>query len=128
VLAARLVALEAELGWMEGHAKRLGLDLDVDHHPAAQAYRRHLDRVLREGFGPAITTLWTLERTYLEAWQNVAPGAAGYREFVEHWTLPEFAAYVDGLARVTSATGVSEQAFVDTARLERDFWDLALRS
>ncbi len=128
VLAAGLTALEAELGWMEDHARRLGLDLDATRRPAAEAYRQHLEAVLGQGFGPAITTLWTLERAYLEAWRNAAPGAAPYREFVEHWTVPEFAGYVDRLSEAALASGADEQAFLRTARLERDFWDLAFRS
>ncbi len=125
VLAAGLVALEAELGWMEGHGRRLRLDLDVGRNPATAAYRHYLEEVLEQGFAPAITTLWALERTYLEAWRNAAPGAGAYREFVEHWTVPEFASYVGQLAQVTEAAGASEQAFLRTARLEHDFWEHA---
>ena len=127
VLAGGLVALEAELGWMEAHAAGLGLELDVAPHPTTAAYRAHREAVLRDGYAAAVTALWALERAYLEAWRGAAPGAAGYRELVEHWTVPEFDTYVEGLAAAADAAGPSEAAFVATARLERDFWEMAWR-
>ena len=126
VLAGGLVALEAELGWMERHVEGLGLALGVPRHPATEAYRAHLEELLEAGYPAAITGLWTLERAYLDAWRGAAPGAGLYREFVEHWTLPEFGAYVAGLAAaVEAAAGAGDAAFVATARLERDFWEVA---
>ncbi len=125
VLAGGLVALEAELGWMEGHAARLGLRLDVQPHPTARAYRQHLESMLVQSYAASITTLWTLERAYLEAWRWAAPGAPAYREFVEHWTVPEFAGYVARLAAAADRAGPDEAAFLATARLESEFWEMA---
>ncbi len=134
VLAAGLVGAEAELGWFESQAAEKSLDLDVPRHPTTRAYKNLLAQLEDEPYPAAITTLWAVERAYLEAWTSAAPGDAAYREFVEHWTTPEFAAYVTGLERAADAalSGASgseeekvEYAFVEIARLEKDFWEMA---
>ena len=97
VLAGGLVAIEAELGFIEEQAERLGLALDTPRYPTTVAYRDLLVGLEREPYLAAITALWTIERAYLEAWRGAAPGQSEYRQFVEHWTTPEFADYVTGL-------------------------------
>src|SRR5216684_1403726 len=97
VLAAGLLALEAELSWFEAGARVRGLNLDERRHPTTDAYRAALARWLEAGVEPALTALWTLERAYLEAWRSAAPGAPEYRGFVEHWTGPQFSYYVRDL-------------------------------
>ncbi len=133
VLASGLVALESELGWFESQAQQRGLRLDTPLHPVAAAYGAFLARLEHEPFAAGITALWALERAYLEAWQHAAPGAPAFRPFVEHWTVPEFAAYVARLAEAASEAlaapetpaGPAEQAFLEVTRLERDFWQMA---
>lgn len=134
VLAGGLVAVEAELGWFESMAAERGLDLAVERRPATVAYREYLARLEEEPYPVAIVALWALEEVYLQAWRGAAPGHAGYREFVEHWTTPEFADYVGGLQEVADAAlaeaGSEERerardAFGEVARLERDFWEMA---
>ena len=53
---------------------------------------------------------------------------------MEHWTTPEFADYVSGLEQATDAAlgeasgeekEHAEAAFLEVARLERDFWEMA---
>jgi len=133
VLAGGLVALVSELGWFESQAQQRGLRLDAPAHPVAAAYGELLARLEHQPFAVGITALWALERAYLEAWQHAAPGAPAFRPFVEHWTVPEFAAYVAGLADAANealaaaedAGGLAEQAFLEVTRLERDFWQMA---
>jgi thiaminase len=132
VLAGGLVAVEAELGWFEGHAKERGLDLGAPRHPTTEAYRRFMDGLEEEPYPVGIVALWALERAYLEAWTGAAPGQPRYREFVEHWTTAEFAAYVTALEEVADAALVSGDeeeragtAFLEAVRLERDFWEMA---
>jgi len=134
VLAAGLVALEAELGWFEGRVQRRGLGPHVERQPTTVRYKAILDRLNGAPYAVAITGLWTLERAYLDAWHGALPCADAYREFVEHWTVPAFGDYVAGLARaadlaLSSATArvraQSEAAFIDVARMERDFWEMA---
>jgi thiaminase/transcriptional activator TenA len=130
VLAAGLVALEAELGWFEQQASARGLALPSARHPTTEAYRRFMDALEARPFAAALVALWALERAYMEAWSAARPGAEPYREFVAHWTVPEFGDYVAGLAAAADralgedATG-AEAAFLETARLEGEFWAMA---
>jgi thiaminase/transcriptional activator TenA len=126
-LAGGLAALEGELGWFENLAKRLRLQLDVERHPVTEAYRQRL-LSYAEDWAPGITALWTGERAYLESWCGVAPSAPAYREFVDHWTHPDFGAYVRDLERLVDACGPDEEAFHAICGLERDFWEMAWNS
>jgi thiaminase len=134
VVVGGLAAIEEELGWFEGLARERGISLDIPRHPTTAAYRRLLCG-LEDGPYPAgIAALWAIELAYLEAWRGAAPGHPDYRPFVEHWTVPEFAGYVDGLEEAADAAlgrategeqEGAEEAFLAVARLERDFWGMA---
>lgn len=126
-LAGGLAALESELGWFENLVERLHLQLDVERHPVTEAYRKRL-LSYAEDWASAITALWTGERAYLESWSGVTPGAPAYREFVEHWTHPDFSAYVRDLEMLVDACGPNEEAFLAICGLERDFWEMAWNS
>ena len=126
-LAGGLAALEAELVWFEAQAGRLRLRLEAERHPVTEAYRRRLLSFAEE-WAAGITALWTGERAYLESWSGASPGALSYREFVEHWTHPDFAAYVGDLERLAGDAGPDEGAFLAVCGLERDFWDMAWAS
>ena len=134
LLIGGLAALEAELGWFEERARERGLALDAPRHPTNAAYGEFLTNLEREPYAPNITALWALELAYLEAWMNAAPGHPDYRPFVEHWTTREFAGYVSGLEQAADAAldeasdeewQRAEAAFLEVARLERDFWEMA---
>ncbi len=134
VLAGGLVAVEAELGWFEGLAAERGLGLGEARHPTTVAYRDFLLGLDRESYTAGITALWVLERAYLEAWKSAAPGHPDYREFVEHWTTPEFADYVTGLEESADSAleagdereqEQAEAVFLEVTRLEKDFWEMA---
>jgi len=134
VLASGLVAVEAELGWFEDRAGEHGLKLETPPHPTTVAYRDFLIGLEDEPYAAGITALWALERAYFEAWRSAAPGHPDYREFVEHWTTPEFADYVAGLEKAAASALKSggegereraEAAFLEVARLEKDFWEIA---
>ncbi|HKA09640.1 MAG TPA: TenA family transcriptional regulator [Candidatus Dormibacteraeota bacterium] len=126
VLAAGLVALEAELTWFEAQLARRELPLVAARHPTTDAYRKELERLSTEPVEVGITALWALERAYLEAWRGAAPGAAEYREFIEHWTAPAFARYVAGLEVHATDSPGTEAAWLRIVRLEREFWNMAL--
>lgn len=134
VVAGGLVAIEAELGWFEEKAAGRGLDLDTKRHPTTAAYRDLMTVLEGEPYTVAVTALWAIEQAYLEAWRNAAPGHPDYKEFVEHWTTEEFAEYVAGLRTAADAAletagederKRAEAAFLEVARLERDFWEMA---
>jgi formylaminopyrimidine deformylase / aminopyrimidine aminohydrolase len=124
VLAAGARALVDELAWFDEQLERFGLDLEAERLPATRAYRALLERLEGEPFEAAMTALWALERVYLEAWRVAEPAAGPYNAFVEHWTSPEFRAYVEELevfadpshGDVVAAVLEAEAAFWETAR------------
>jgi thiaminase len=129
VLAGGLVALAEELSWFERLAGERDIDLTAAPRPGTIAYGRLLDELDNAPFPLALTMLWVIERTYLDAWSHAAPGAPAYRAIVEHWTTPGFAAYVDALA-VAATHAQPDEAAVDhyfpkVADAEIVFWDMA---
>jgi thiaminase len=130
VLADGLVALVDELAWFEEQAAVRGLDLAVPALPATAAYAGLLERLDAAGVGTALTGLWTIERTYLDAWSAARPGAPEYRGYVEHWTRPGFAGYVAGLE--AAADGVpapdADAVFTEVVAAETAFWAMALEA
>ena len=129
VLAGGAVALVEELAWFEVQAAGRGLDLTAPARPATAAYAQLLARLDSADVPAALTALWTIERSYLDAWSHAAPGAPAYREFVEHWTVPGFAGYVAGLATAADAVGGGDDAvFLEVAAAETAFWQTAVTS
>lgn len=129
VLAAGASALVEELAWFERVAADRGLDLDAPALPATAAYADLLDRLEAADVPTGLTALWAIERAYLDSWSSALPGAPGYREFVEHWTVPGFAEYVAALEGAADGVGPSagaQAAFADVAAAERAFWDMAV--
>ncbi|MCW2675817.1 MAG: transcriptional activator, TenA family [Modestobacter sp.] len=132
VLAAGAVSLVEELTWFEEQASVRGLDLAAPALPATEAYAALLERLDAADVGTALTALWTIERTYLDAWSHARPGVPAYREFVAHWTVPGFAGYVAGLEAAADAVlggGVpDEPVFLELVAAETGFWDMAVGS
>jgi thiaminase len=128
VLAAGAVALVDELAWFEEQAAVRGLDLGAPTLAATAAYATLLERLADADLPTALMALWTIERTYLDAWSAALPGAPAYREFVEHWTVPGFAGYVAGLeAAADGVGGVPDEAvFLQLVAAETAFWDMAV--
>ena len=130
VLAGGAVALVEELAWFDEQAAVRGLVLGGPRAPATEEYAALLRRLDAADPGPALAALWAVERVYLEAWSNAAPGAAAYRDYVAHWTAPGFAGYVAGLEQAADAvlgrdTGGAE-AVREVLDAERAFWDMAV--
>ena len=135
LLAGGVVATVGELGWFEAMAARRGVAFDAAMHPANRAYCDFLLALTYAAYPAQITAIWALERTYLESWEGVRPGAQPYREFVERWTTDGFRSYVGDLQaavdrQLEAFVGVqareAEDAFVWVTRYERGFWDMAM--
>ncbi len=123
VLAGGCVALVEELDWFARVAADRGLDLGAPRLPATDAYGDLLRRLDGAPVPVALTALWAVERAYLDAWSGALPGAPAYREFLEHWTVPGFAAYVSGLETAADAAGPTDDAaFLEVAAAEAAFW------
>ncbi|OBK78446.1 TenA family transcriptional regulator [Mycobacterium sp. 1274761.0] len=125
VLAGGCVALVAELDWFEEQAARRGLDLGAPALPATLAYRDLLQRLDAAPFDAAFTALWVLERVYLLAWTSAASESSPLREFVEHWSAPDFAGYVDALGELATPDDHADLVGAVLTH-EAAFWDMAL--
>lgn len=133
VLSGGLVGLVEELDWFEAHMNALGLTADVPLAPVNRAYTDFLQTVVRGPYAAGITAIWAVEQAYLDAWTGAQPAASPCREFVDHWTTPGFREYVAGLAAAANhaldaaspaGRAAAEDAFLWTARYERDFWGM----
>jgi formylaminopyrimidine deformylase / aminopyrimidine aminohydrolase len=132
LLIGNLAALDAELTWFEGRAQELNFSLNAAPHPATAAYGAFMRTFAHLPFAAALTATWAIERAYLEAWQSALPGHPLYREYIERWTNPAFAGFVDAMEQITAralesgtADKEAEAAFLEVAELERKFWDMA---
>ncbi len=125
VLAGGCVALVAELDWFEEQAARRGMDLEQPALPATLAYREVLARLDAAPYEAAVTALWVLERVYLLGWAFAASATSPFGEFIEHWTVPAFADYVDALGAL-AVPDRHDELVADVLAQEVAFWDMAL--
>lgn len=84
-----------------------------------------MNRLDAEPYDAAISALWVIERMYLLAWTTAASETSPFREFVEHWTAPEFATYVEALGALAVPDGY-DKLIADVLSHEVAFWDMAL--
>ena len=79
----------------------------------------------------AMTETLILERI-IQVARTVAPGHERYRAYVVHWANAEFKQFVSDLEQVatralaeSNGAEAAEQAFLQVAHLEHDFWEMA---
>jgi thiaminase/transcriptional activator TenA len=125
VLAGGCVALVDELDWFEVHAARRGIEPAQPALGATLAYRELLQRLDDMPADMALTALWVIEKVYLDAWSSAVSSTSPFREFVEHWTAPGFAAYVDALGEQARPDG-HDELIAEVLTCEVAFWDMAL--
>jgi formylaminopyrimidine deformylase / aminopyrimidine aminohydrolase len=125
VLAGGCVALVDELNWFELQAAQRCVELEQPALPATLAYRDLLERLDGMAADTALTALWVIEKVYLEAWSSAVSTTSPFREFVEHWTTPDFAAYVDALGEQANPDG-QDELIAEVLTREVAFWDMAL--
>ena len=121
VLAGGAVALVDELAWFETQAALRGLPPDPPQLPATEAYAALLARL-----DAAERLVSSRQKAFL------LPGAPAYRDFVAHWTTPQFVAYVAGLERAADELAAAGEPSAEAVGLagdvltaERAFWDMA---
>lgn len=124
-LAAGCAALVSELDWFDEQAAIRGIDMDQPPLPATLAYRELLEELDAAPYESAITALWVIEQVYLLSWTTAASDSSPYREFVEHWTDPGFASYVNALEELATPAG-NDAVIADVLTREIAFWDMAL--
>lgn len=123
VLVSGCTALVAELDWFDEQAAQRHIELPARPLPATLAYRELLQRLDDQPYEAAVTALWVIERVYLLAWRSAASPTSRFGAFVEHWTVPEFAAYVDALTAL--AVDGHDELVAEVLELEVEFWDMA---
>ena len=124
-LAGGCIALVDELDWFEVQAAERGVELKQPALGATLAYRELLQRLDMAPFDVAVTALWVIERVYLLAWTSAISDTSPLREFVDHWTTPGFAAYVDALGELATPEG-QDDVVEEVLTREIAFWDMAL--
>ena len=128
-----VVALQEELDWFAEQSVERGIRLDVEPVDDCLAFVEYLLTLAFAPLAVALTAIWAVERSYLDAWGAARPGAERYREFVEHWSSEGFHAYVDRLrdAANEALSAASEgdrreagHAFRRVMAFERRFWQM----
>jgi len=123
-LIGGLAALDAELAWFEEHARDRDMELDVEPHPTC---RRYVDFLVAAAYSRPVEVLlaifYGVEVAYTVAWGKLE-AEGPYAEFIERWTSPEFATYVEELRRLADEHSHPGQqaAFNEVMRHEREFW------
>lgn len=125
VLAGGCVALVEELDWFEDQAVGRGIGPGQQALPATIAYHQLLQRLDDLSVEAALTALWVIERVYLLAWSSAVSATSPFREFIDHWTAPGFAAYVDALAELARPESHGELV-AEVLTHEVAFWEMAL--
>ncbi len=125
VLAGGCVALVDELDWFEVKAGGRGIELGQPALGATLAYRELLVRMDTMPADMALTGLWVIEKVYLDAWSSAISTTSSFREFVDHWTTPAFAAYVDALGEVAHPDTHGD-VVAEVLTHEVAFWEMAL--
>lgn len=133
-LMGGLTALRDELEWFAQKAGQRGLRFDVPQLPACAEYIDFMRSLYAEPYAAKATAFWAIEKAYNDAWSRPGVMAPPYDEFSSRWGSDGFTAYVELLARqaddalsVADAGDlfIAERAFLDVARLEKDFWQMA---
>lgn len=136
VLVEGVVALQEELDWLAVQSVERGIHLDVEPVDACLAFVEYLQTLSFAPLAVALTAIWAVERSYLDAWSAARPGAQRYREFVEHWSNDDFQTYVARLQEAADAAlhAASDsdreeagRAFGRVMQFERRFWQMAER-
>ncbi|GMU39386.1 MAG: hypothetical protein AMXMBFR23_02520 [Chloroflexota bacterium] len=126
-----VVALQEELDWLAHRATHLGLDLADEPVDDCLAFTDYLQTLAFVAPSVALTAVWAVERSYLDAWSAARPGAAPYRECVEHWSNDGFRGYVSALHRAANEAlrgaavvehADAQRAFRRVMTFERRFW------
>jgi thiaminase/transcriptional activator TenA len=134
ILLAGLSALKDELNWFQAKAAERQLHLDTDKQPASIEYCEYMQSLTAMPYAVSATALWAIELAYNQGWQLPGTMPPPYAEFADRWGNPDFTTYVSYLEKQADAALSSasedvqqqtELAFLNVARLEKDFWQMA---
>ncbi|KAJ3356894.1 hypothetical protein GGF32_001263 [Allomyces javanicus] len=156
LLLSGFAAVRAEVAWFEQHLAKTQpgalpgtnyvrlTDSNAASTGAGMAcvafvsWLQSLEREHAPEYRRLLIVFWAMEHAYMSAW-NMARGdlhvPARYQEFVDRWTVPEFAAYVEGLKKAvdTAYSTATELDIQDAVNLvgkvvehEEAFWAMVL--
>jgi thiaminase/transcriptional activator TenA len=137
ILLSGLGALKDELNWFHAKAAERHLDLATQPQPTCQEYCAFMESLDSQAYPVQAVALWAIELAYNQGWQLPGTMPAPYDEFADRWGNPGFTEYVGFLeqqadeALQTAAPEVQRQteaAFLEVARLEQDFWQMAFNA
>lgn len=133
VILGGLSALKDELSWFKEKAAERKLDLNIQKQLTCKEYCDYMSSFAEMPYPVQATALWAIEFAYNQGWQ--LPGVIQpYTEFAQRWGNPGFTEYVkfleqqaDEVLRSSSENmqQQAEAAFLNIARLEKDFWQMA---
>ncbi|MGB3291518.1 MAG: TenA family transcriptional regulator [Phormidesmis sp.] len=133
-LLSGLGALKDELIWFRAKADQRALTLSTAPQPTCESYCQFMEALSNQPYAVQAIAFWAIELAYNQGWQRHSPMAEPYAEFADRWGNPGFTDYVKVLEKqadealfTASETEKeqAEQAFLEVARLEEDFWQMA---
>lgn len=134
VILRGLNALQDELNWFEVKATERQLDLNIEKQSTCTEYCNFMNKLTEMPYPLQATALWEIEFAYNQGWQLPGKMPQPYNEFANRWGNSEFTNYVKLLEEqanevLQSASKTiqsqSEATFLNVARLEQDFWQMA---
>ncbi|HIK28391.1 MAG: TenA family transcriptional regulator [Oscillatoriaceae bacterium SKW80] len=137
LLLAGLSAIKDELNWFKAKASERQISLDVPQQPTCTEYCQYMYSLGTQPYAVQATALWAIELAYNQGWQLPGAMPEPYAEFASRWGNPEFTEYVKLLeqqadeALSTASPEIEQQAeaaFLQVARLEKDFWQMAFNA
>lgn len=137
ILLAGLSALKDELNWFQEKAAERQLNLKTEKQPTCVEYCQYMESLAAMPYPVQATALWAIEFAYNQGWQLSGEMPEPYKEFAERWGNTDFTEYVSMLERQADESlqnapeniqKQAEAAFVNVARLEKDFWQMAFEA
>ncbi len=133
-LLGGMVAIKDELLWFRAKAVERDLALGAAMQPTCRTYCQVMRSLSTRSYAIQATAFWAIELAYNQGWQDHSPMPAPYAEFADRWGNAGFTDYVKVLEQqadsaLAAASELEQQEaesiFLDTARLEKDFWQMA---
>jgi len=122
-LIAGLVALDAEMDWLETQASARGLEFNAPVHEGRRYCDFLIQAAYREPYPVLLAILFGVEASCLAAWSGLSPKGQ-HAEFIDRWSNPRIADYVESL-RLLAEDNLhksSQRYFNAVLEHERAFW------
>ena len=137
VILGVLIALRTELKWLGKKTADRNIKLHLKKQASCQKYCEFLFCVATKDYAVQATAFWAMQLAYNQGWQLLGKMPYPYDEFAERWGNLEFTEYVRYLESQADEAlqnapekvqQQAEEAFLQVARLEKDFWQMAFNA